>query len=236
RTDAPHATAAHSDTAAQRGQTLTTPFDLRVNPGERWLVSGPSGSGKSVLFRALSGIWPYGSGRVEHPAGARLLFLPQKSYLPTGTLADALCYPTPGHTYDAVALRDVLVTCRLSALVERLDATDNWSLRLSPGEQQRLAFGRALLQQPDFLFLDEATSALDEETEAAMYALLVERLPRAAIISIAHRSTVARWHQHHLRYERVPEGGDFVLATPQSNLQSATQRAAPLMRPSIVVQ
>ena len=209
---------------ADQGQALTTPFDLRVNLGERWLVSGPSGSGKSVLFRALSGIWPYGSGRVEHPAGARLLFLPQKSYLPTGTLADALCYPTPGQTYEAAALRDVLVTCRLTALVERLDATDNWSLRLSPGEQQRLAFGRALLQQPDFLFLDEATSALDEETEAAMYALLVERLPHAALVSIAHRSTVARWHQHHLRYERVLEEGSLV----------AAQRAAPLMRPSIV--
>jgi len=199
----PGSPALGDDTTAGHGQILTTPFDLRVNAGERWLVSGPSGSGKSVLFRALSGIWPYGRGHVQHPAGARLLFLPQKSYLPSGTLADALCYPARGHTQDAATLRDVLVACRLGALVERLETADNWSLRLSPGEQQRLAFGRALLQQPDFLFLDEATSALDEETEAAMYALLVERLPHAAIVSIAHRSTVARWHGHHLRYERA---------------------------------
>jgi len=179
---------------------LTTPVDLTVKPGERWLVSGPSGSGKSVLFRALAGIWPYGGGRVEHPAGKRLMFLPQKSYLPSGSLAEVLNYPEPAATRDPAELRRLLHDCRLGALAERLDQVDNWSLRLSPGEQQRLAFGRAILQKPDYLFLDEATSALDEESEAAMYALVRERLPDAAIVSIAHRSTVARWHDHQLRY------------------------------------
>lgn len=212
---------------AAPGHRLTTPFDLRVNAGERWLVSGPSGSGKSVLFRALSGIWPYGSGSVEHPADAQLLFLPQKSYLPSGTLADALCYPAHGDTQTPDALRAVLTACRLGALGARLDSSDNWSLRLSPGEQQRLAFGRALLQQPDFLFLDEATSALDEDTEAAMYALLIDRLPHAAIVSIAHRSTVARWHEHHLRYEPVQ-------AVPQTGTSDpARWDAASLMRPVV---
>jgi putative ATP-binding cassette transporter len=233
----PGSPALGDDTTAGHGQILTTPFDLRVNAGERWLVSGPSGSGKSVLFRALSGIWPYGRGRVQHPAGARLLFLPQKSYLPSGTLADALCYPARGHTQDAAALRGVLVACRLGALVERLETADNWSLRLSPGEQQRLAFGRALLQQPDFLFLDEATSALDEETEAAMYALLVERLPHAAIVSIAHRSTVARWHGHHLRYERAEavRGAErATLDTATASHKAAEPWAAQLMRPVVV--
>ena len=233
----PGSPALDDDTTAGHGQILTTPFDLRVNAGERWLVSGPSGSGKSVLFRALSGIWPYGRGQVQHPAGARMLFLPQKSYLPSGTLADALCYPAPGHTQDAAALRAVLVACRLGALVERLQTADNWSLRLSPGEQQRLAFGRALLQQPDFLFLDEATSALDEETEAAMYALLVERLPHAAIVSIAHRSTVARWHGHHLRYERAETAQGAKGAsrdTPSASQKGAAQWAAQLMRPVVV--
>jgi len=233
----PGSPALGDDTTAGHGQILTTPFDLRVNAGERWLVSGPSGSGKSVLFRALSGIWPYGRGHVQHPAGARLLFLPQKSYLPSGTLADALCYPAHGHTQDAAALRGVLVACRLGALVERLETADNWSLRLSPGEQQRLAFGRALLQQPDFLFLDEATSALDEETEAAMYALLVERLPHAAIVSIAHRSTVARWHGHHLRYERAEavRGAErATLDTATASHKAAEPWAAQLMRPVVV--
>ncbi|MES2184378.1 MAG: ABC transporter ATP-binding protein/permease [Pseudomonadota bacterium] len=190
------------------GAPLTAPFSMAVAPGERWLVSGPSGSGKSVLFRALAGIWPYGEGQVAHPAGKRLLFLPQKSYVPSGTLADALCYPEAGSSHGEATLRAVLHDCRLGALEGRLGEVDNWSLRLSPGEQQRLAFGRAILQQPDYLFLDEATSALDEETEAAMYALLAERLPRAALVSIAHRSTVARWHGHQVRY--LPTAGGSV--------------------------
>ncbi|MBY4896481.1 ABC transporter ATP-binding protein/permease [Cupriavidus sp. AU9028] len=183
---------------------LVAPFSLSIGAGERWLVSGPSGCGKSVLFRALAGIWPYGSGSIAIPQEARTLFLPQRSYLPVGTLADALCYPDTGTTYDKEILRSVLHRTQLGALANQLDVFDNWSLRLSPGEQQRLAFARALLQRPDFLFLDEATSALDEDTESAMYALMVEALPGAAIVSIAHRSTVARFHQRRLRY--VPEG------------------------------
>ncbi|MEH3085288.1 MAG: ABC transporter ATP-binding protein/permease [Xylophilus ampelinus] len=188
------------------GRALTEPFDLRIGRGERWLVTGPSGAGKSVLFRAAAGIWPYGRGRILHPAGARILFLPQRSYLPAGTLADALCYPAPGAGHDPEALREALRAVRLPALAGRLDEAAPWSARLSPGEQQRLAFARALLQRPDFLFLDEATSALDEDTEAAMYRLLVERLPGTALVSIAHRSTVARWHDRQLRYLPAGDG------------------------------
>ncbi|WP_416047568.1 ABC transporter ATP-binding protein/permease [Cupriavidus basilensis] len=179
---------------------LVAPFSLRIAPGERWLVSGPSGCGKSVLFRALAGIWPYGSGKVAMPRAASLLFLPQRSYLPIGSLADALAYPDAGTVHSREALQKVLREARLGALAEQLDVFDNWSLRLSPGEQQRLAFARALLQKPDYLFLDEATSALDEETESAMYRLMVDSLPGAAIISIAHRSTVAAFHGKRLRY------------------------------------
>jgi len=185
---------------------LTAPVEWSVGPGERWLVSGPSGSGKSVLFRALAGIWPYGGGRVEHPAGKRLMFLPQKSYVPVGSLANALCYPQPVSSYALSDLRTLLHDCRLAGLADRLEEVDNWAMRLSPGEQQRLAFGRAVLQRPDFLFLDEATSALDEESEAAMYALVRDRIPQTALVSIAHRSTVARWHQRQLRYQSQPGG------------------------------
>lgn len=184
---------------------LVAPFSLTVAPGERWLVSGPSGCGKSVLFRALAGIWPYGGGTVTIPSAARTLFLPQRSYLPIGSLADALAYPDAGTTHSRESLQQVLRLARLGMLVSQLDVFDNWSLRLSPGEQQRLAFARALLQKPDYLFLDEATSALDEETEGAMYRLMVDRLPQAAIVSIAHRSTVAAFHGKRLRY--VPEDG-----------------------------
>jgi len=195
---------------AQRGanvgqRPLVAPFSLSIAPGERWLVNGPSGCGKSVLFRALAGIWPYGSGTITMPSDARTLFLPQRSYLPIGTLADALAYPDAGTDHPAAALQAVLRQARLPQLVDQLDVFDNWSLRLSPGEQQRLAFARALLQKPRYLFLDEATSALDEETEGIMYRMVVDALPDAAIISIAHRSTVAAFHGRRLRY--VPDDG-----------------------------
>ena len=199
-------------TAARHIRELTLPFSLSIESGQRWLVTGPSGSGKSVFFRAMAGIWPYGRGTVDRPGDARVLFLPQKSYLPAGTLADALCYPSRSDAYEATALREVLRACRLDGLIERLDEVANWSTTLSPGEQQRMAFARALLQAPDFLFLDEATSALDEETEAAMYGLIRERLPDAALISIAHRSTVARWHDRYLRYD-TRRGGEASVRT-----------------------
>ncbi|MGO4766116.1 ABC transporter ATP-binding protein/permease [Cupriavidus sp. 2KB_3] len=190
-----------------RQRPLVAPFSLSIGQGERWLVSGPSGCGKSVLFRALAGIWPYGNGRIAVP-GKRLLFLPQRSYLPIGTLADALAYPDAGTAHSCEALQDVLRQARLAMLASQLDVFDNWSLRLSPGEQQRLAFARALLQKPDFLFLDEATAALDEETEAAMYQLMVDSLPDATIVSIAHRSTVAAFHDRRLRYVPVAPAGE----------------------------
>lgn len=199
-----------SDPDQHPGQRpLVAPFSLSIAPGERWLVNGPSGCGKSVLFRALAGIWPYGSGRITVP-GRRMLFLPQRSYLPIGTLADALSYPDTGNSHSRETLTAVLRRARLGMLTRHLDVFDNWSLRLSPGEQQRLAFARALLQKPEYLFLDEATSALDEETERAMYQLMVDELPGAAIVSIAHRSTVAAFHTRRLRYVPVgaPDGDE----------------------------
>lgn len=183
---------------------LVEPFDMTLARGERVLVNGPSGCGKSTLVRAVAGIWPYGTGRIEIPQDARVLFLPQRSYLPSGTLADALSYPDLATKHTAERLAQVLIACRLPALVDLLDEVSNWSLRLSPGEQQRLAFARALLQRPDYLFLDEATSALDEDTEAFMYSLMLESMPDVTIVSVAHRSTVARFHHRRLRY--IPEG------------------------------
>ena len=183
---------------------LVEPFDMTLARGERVLVNGPSGCGKSTLVRAVAGIWPYGNGQIKIPEDASVLFLPQRSYLPSGTLADALSYPKLATEYTAERLSQVLIACRLPALVDLLDEVSNWSLRLSPGEQQRLAFARALLQRPDYLFLDEATSALDEDTEAFMYSLMLESMPDVTIVSVAHRSTVARFHHRRLRY--IPEG------------------------------
>ncbi|MCX7629361.1 MAG: ABC transporter ATP-binding protein/permease [Geminicoccaceae bacterium] len=191
------------DVALPDGRLLLERVDLVVRPGEAVVVQGPSGSGKTTLFRVLSGLWPFGRGRIDLPAGARILFLPQKPYLPIGTLAEALAYPETPDRYTDDQYREVLVACRLPHLVDRLAEAANWSLVLSPGEQQRLAFARALLYRPDWLFLDEATSALDEATEAHIYRLVKERLPGTTIVSIAHKPSVLRYHERRLRIDPV---------------------------------
>jgi putative ATP-binding cassette transporter len=149
--------------------------------------------GKSTLLRAIAGIWPFGHGEIRIPADARILFLPQKPYLPIGTLREVVSYPTPTGVDDA-ALRDALQAVELPELTDKLDETAHWALQLSPGEQQRIAFARALVQKPEWLFLDEATSAVDEPTEAHLYRLLRERLPGTALLSVGHRSTLRPFH------------------------------------------
>jgi putative ATP-binding cassette transporter len=186
------------------GVPLTGPLSAAIVGGQRILVAGPSGCGKSTLFRAIAGIWPYGSGDIAIPAGATMLFLPQRSYLPIGSLRAAVSYPL---AQDSYADEDIVRTfnlCRLAHLAGRLDDADNWSQRLSPGEQQRLAFVRVLLIRPDTVFLDEATSAMDGDTEAALYSLLADELAGSTIVSIAHRETVARYHE--LRWQFVADG------------------------------
>jgi putative ATP-binding cassette transporter len=188
------------------GQPLLAPFSLEFKPGESVLVTGPSGSGKSTLFRALAGIWPFGGGTVSRPHSASVLFLPQKPYLTIGALREQLCYPAAGGTYNDAELRAALVDCRLDHLVDRLDEEQHWAQVLSGGEQQRVAFARVLLHQPDWLFMDEATSALDEATEAALYRLVRERLPHSAIVSIGHRTNLRQFHQQRLEIRKEGAG------------------------------
>lgn len=186
------------EVALPSGRILLEGVDLTLPQGERMVIQGPSGSGKTTLFRVLAGLWPFGKGRVTVPAGARVLFLPQKPYLPIGTLREAIAYPDKPEAHEDLEFGEVLTACKLDHLTDRLDEVANWSMTLSPGEQQRLSFARALLQRPDWLFLDEATSALDVATEARLYAMLLERLPDATVVSIAHRPAVAQYHQRRL--------------------------------------
>ena len=188
------------------GTLLLKDVDLTIRQGESVLLRGPSGSGKTTLFRVLAGLWPFGKGRIGQPRDARVLFLPQKPYLPIGTLKEVLSYPEAPDHYTDEACREVLEACRLGHLVPRLEDPANWSLTLSGGEQQRLAFARALLYRPTWLFLDEASSALDEPTERRMYELLSERLPGAAIISVAHRPSVAAMHDRQLVIDPAIQG------------------------------
>ena len=180
-------------------RVLVSGANFQFAPGERTLLSGSSGSGKSTLFRAIAGIWPYGRGRITIPRGAKLLFLPQKPYIPIGTLREAVSFPAPPGTFSDQVIRDALCDCRLELFTGRLDENAHWQQLMSGGEQQRLAFARALLHRPDYLFLDEATASLDEETEALLYSVLHERLPQTAIISIAHNPAVRRFHERQLR-------------------------------------
>ena len=182
------------------GRTLLSGANLDVAPTERVMLSGRSGSGKSTLLRALGGLWPRGGGEVRMPV-ERSLFLPQKPYLPIGTLREALSYPLPGDAYTDDRYREALQSCRLPHLESRLDESNHWQRLLSPGEQQRLSFARALLYKPQWLFLDEATSAMDEEDEAVLYQSLIDRLPGLSIVSVGHRSSLRRFHPRLVRIE-----------------------------------
>lgn len=184
---------------APRGELLTVTDPLRFRAGERWLIRGPSGAGKSTLMRAIAGVWPHGSGTVSLPRRASILFLPQRSYIPSGSLAAALCYPGEPTRFLEPQLKEALALCGLARLSESLDVVDQWQQKLSGGEQQRLAFARVLLHQPDYVFLDEATSAVDPATEQALYETLIRRLPHTGVISIAHRESLAAFHDHTLQ-------------------------------------
>jgi vitamin B12/bleomycin/antimicrobial peptide transport system ATP-binding/permease protein len=186
------------------GRLIVAGASLEIQPGSRVLLTGPSGGGKSTLFRALAGIWPFGKGLVRVPAGARFLFLPQKPYIPIASLRDAVCFPAASNAFSDEEIRETLRACKLEAFTERLDELQNWSMSMSAGEQQRLAIARALLNKPDWLFLDEATASLDEPTEASLYGTIRERLPHATLVSIAHRPAVAAYHQ--ARYALEPAG------------------------------
>jgi putative ATP-binding cassette transporter len=170
------------------------------------VITGKSGSGKSTLFRALAGIWPYGSGTVERPAGTAL-FLPQKPYFPLGTLRRALSYPAAVDGCPDDAVRAALTDAGLASLAPELDVDAAWSQRLSGGEQQRLALARALLTRPDWLFLDEATANLDPEGQADLYRVLHERLPQTSLVSISHAPEVASLHNRELMLRRSDESG-----------------------------
>jgi putative ATP-binding cassette transporter len=187
-----------------RGHALVEHIEAVVRPGERVVVLGPSGTGKTMLMRAIAGIWRFGAGRIEPPAGARTLFLPQLPYLPLGTLRAAVSFPAAEGRFDDARIAAALAALGLGHLVPLIAESGPWDQRLSPHEQQRVALARVLLHEPDWVFLDKATSALDPEMEKCVYDLIAEKLPRATLLSVAHRPEVAAYHER--RWALMPAG------------------------------
>jgi len=185
------------------GQLLRPNISLAASPGESLLITGASGLGKSTLMRAIAGLWPFGRGRIRVTDG-RCLFLPQRPYLPLGTLADALVYPHSAREPPRDSLVDALRAVGLPELVDHLDEEANWALRLSIGEQQRLAFARVLLARPEVVFLDEATSALDEAAEMTLYRVLRDASWRPTIVSVGHHGSLRRFHDVVVDLARSP--------------------------------
>lgn len=196
------------------GQLLVAAKQLQVHAGDSILIRGASGSGKSTVFRALAGIWPFGTGHLTMAVDS--MFLPQKPYIGQGSLRAALAYPLPAEQYTDAALQDALHQALLPHLVNKLDEQDAWSQKLSGGEQQRLAIARAFLKQPRWLFADEATSALDEAAQANLYPQLLRMVQarNGALVSISHQAELTQYHR------QLWELGDHKVVT--QNLTSAT--------------
>lgn len=179
--------------------------DLNVSfvPKGSVLISGASGAGKSTFLRAVGGLWPFAEGKVRLPKGQQVMILPQKPYLPLGTLRAAIAYPSAPEAFDDLTLRKVLKLCRLESFESRLEERQAWAQTLSLGEQQRVAWARVFLHKPQWLFLDEATSALDEATQDLIYKNLKKALPKTSLISVAHTQVPARRHRKVWKFDRI---------------------------------
>jgi vitamin B12/bleomycin/antimicrobial peptide transport system ATP-binding/permease protein len=187
------------------GTPLLRDVSFTVAAGESLLIAAPTGTGKSTLLRAIAGIWPFGRGRVRLGEGS-VLFLPQRPYLPLGSLRTALLYPNENGDVAPERITAALKQVGMAGLSGELDAVENWAQRLSLGEQQRIAFARVLLCEPTIVFLDEATSALDEESEAALYGILRRAPWRPTIVSVGHRTTLRALHQRVLALAEAERG------------------------------
>lgn len=219
------------------GRVVIDDLDIKVSPGERVLLGGESGSGKSTLIRAIAGLWPWGQGRILLPAGAKLAFVPQRPYIPLGTLRNALAYPAEGEHLSQERALAVMKDVGLGYLAQKVDDEDErWDQTLSGGERQRVAFARLLLDEPNVIIMDEATAALDVDSEFRLLTLLFERLPKATIFSVGHRPGLQELHSRLLTLQRKPSGGRIVQTAARDRdawkrIRGAAVRILRLRRP-----
>jgi len=192
------------------GTAVVTETRVEIEPGERVLVAGESGSGKSTLVRAISGLWPWGSGSVNFHADRRLFMLPQRPYIPSGTLRRAVAYPGAADSWTLDKIKAALEKVGLDYLNDKIEEEAPWDQTLSGGEKQRLAFARLLLHHPDIIVLDEATSALDEKSQDKMMHMVIDELPDVTIVSVAHRAELEAFHSRKITLERRKGGAKLV--------------------------
>ncbi|NTF10865.1 ABC transporter ATP-binding protein/permease [Agrobacterium rubi] len=192
------------------GTAVVKETDVKIGAGERVLVSGESGSGKSTLVRAISGLWPWGGGRVNFRVGSQLFMLPQRPYIPAGTLRRAVSYPQPAESWSAEEIGAALDKVGLGQLKDKIEDEAPWDQTLSGGEKQRLTFARLLLNAPDIIVMDEATAALDEKSQDKMMQTVIDELPDATIISVAHRAELEAFHSRKITLERQDGGAKLV--------------------------
>ena len=192
------------------GTAVVDDTEVAIEPGERLLVAGESGSGKSTLVRAIAGLWPWGGGSVNFHPDRRLFMLPQKPYVPSGTLRRAVAYPGAAEDWTVKQIGEALDKVGLKHLIEKIEEDAPWDQTLSGGEKQRLAFARLFLHNPDIIVLDEATSALDEKSQDKMMALMTKELPKATVVSVAHRAELEAFHSRKIVLERRKGGAKLV--------------------------
>ena len=210
------------------GTVVVDEADVKVMPGEKVLLAGQSGSGKSTLVRAIAGLWPWGDGEIITKPGAKLFLMPQRPYIPLGTLRRAIAYPSSAEDLDDAAVREALVNVGLEHLIERLDDEDIWASVLSGGEQQRLSFARLLLEKPDIVVMDESTSALDTDSQGELMRRVGELLTDTAVISVGHRAELELFHERKLNLVRQEGGAKLIsgdiLGPPISLMTMLTRR------------
>ncbi|MCD6073361.1 MAG: transporter ATP-binding protein [Rhodospirillales bacterium] len=209
------------------GTAVIGEAEVAIAPGERVLLAGESGTGKSTLVRAIAGLWPWGGGIIEIKSGAKLFMLPQRPYVPIGTLRRAATYPSPAEEWSIDDISEVFRVCGLEHLVDRLEDEAPWDQTLSGGEKQRLAFVRMFLHQPDIVVFDEATSALDPTSQDHLMALVSEVLPGATVVSVGHRPELEAFHSRKIVLERGEGGAKFVRDVDLFNQFRSKKRRRP---------
>lgn len=207
------------------GKLMIDDAEAIVAPGEKVLVKGDSGTGKSTLIRAMAGLWPWGSGRILKPENATIAFMPQRPYFPLGPLRSALLYPFPEQKVADEKIHEALTRCGLDHLILRIDETENWSSLLSGGEQQRLAFARVMIRPPDILIMDEPTSSLDELSQFRMMEYMRDFLPKTTVIHAGHRPGIEAFHDREIHLVREKRGGPATTQEPRFSPRAILSRA-----------